>query len=307
MRSPRPRYFRAGLLLALACLVLPPAHAQIDRDGVDGDAYGPHDCARVRFEENGPTILRAETVATREAPSTGQLNAPIFSGDSVATNAEQRAEIQLAGGSVIRIDQSSRVVFTSLSYPHREIRDPTVLQLAEGNLRVEAAIDEPDAIRVDTAACAVHVLGDADVRIEIRGDRTYVSSRRGIVEIDAGGGALVVQGGMATEVLPGEAPLGARPFNTFRTDDFDHWGAAREKRSAVVNDAASPSNPVSRRPLVHSDRDKMEGASERWKGVYRQMAQPRPTRLQAPPAAETPREKQLEKPATDDSSHRDAP
>jgi hypothetical protein len=239
MNPPRSRYSGTGLLLVLGFLLVPPAHAQTGRTDPYGDGYGAGEFARARYEENGFTIVRAETTAMQEFPSSGRVNAPIFAGDSVFTDTGQRAEIQLAGGSVVRIDQGSRLVFLSLSASYRETRDNTVLQLAKGSLRFEAAVDEREAFRVDTPACEVYLLGDAVVRIEERGDRTRIAVRRGVAEVATDQGAILVRGGMETEVISGERPRDSKPLNTFLADEFDRWVAGREEEFAVRGDADS--------------------------------------------------------------------
>jgi hypothetical protein len=221
------------LLAILSLTVSAELHAQEAEP--PEDAYAAGDYGRLRHQENGATLVREETGAAREFPTSGDVNAPIFPGDTLVTGPDQRAEVQLASGSVVRIDEGSEVTFLALPQPYGEIADDTVIQLAEGTLRLAALVAETEGFRVDTPAATAWVLGDSDVRIEVRGGATYVQSRRGLVEVVAGGDSVLLRGGMSTEISDGSTPRDPEPFNTFLADRFDRWVEEREATYAVTN------------------------------------------------------------------------
>ena len=95
-------------LLILGITALPVA-AQAENDEAYEDEYSSGNFGRVRYQENGVTILRAPSADAPEFEDSATVNAPIFPGDIVRTGSDQRAEIQLAGGTVVRVDRAAEV------------------------------------------------------------------------------------------------------------------------------------------------------------------------------------------------------
>jgi hypothetical protein len=198
--------------------------ALYEEDGYQGGDYG-----RVRFQENNVTIVRAATGDLPESEELATLNSPIYPGDSISTYADQRAEVQLAGGTLIRVDAISKVTFQSLPDPYAEYPDNAIVQLSYGAVQLSARVSDKEEFRVDTPAASVYLLGDGDFRVEVDDDgRTRVLSRRGVAEIVSEGGSVLVRGGMRTTVYAGFVPDDPSSFNTFVMDDFDRWVRNRE-------------------------------------------------------------------------------
>ena len=93
----------------------------------------------MRHADGGVTILRAAATAESAGPEQAGINSRVFPGDVLSTDPSQRAEIELAGGTVVRVDAASGLTFLALPDPYAEFADNTVLQLAEGALRVGSA------------------------------------------------------------------------------------------------------------------------------------------------------------------------
>jgi len=218
----RGRLLLATTALLLVAAVPPPLRAQetapVTNEYADGD-YG-----RVRYQINGLTIRRGAL----NYEGAADLNSPVFPGDSIVTGHDQRAEIELAGGTVVRIDRNSNVTFLALPSPYASFKDNTVLQIAEGSLRIDARIDSDGEFRIDTPDASVYLLGDGDFRIEATGGSTRAISRRGVAEVVGAGGSVLVRGGMRTTVVNSGLPDAPEPFNTFGTDSFDRWVAERQ-------------------------------------------------------------------------------
>ena len=218
-------------LTALVALLLAggPALGVGTADGDYGDEYRSGDYGRVRDAERGVTLVRADWNQEQAVRDEGGINAPVFPGDRVTTEDDQRVEVQLADGTLVWIDRHSDVTFLALPDPYAEVTDHAVLQLADGRLRLAAALRDDEELRVDTPAASVYPVGDADVRIEVgAGGRTRVFSRRGVVEVVGGGASVLLRGGMRTEVEPGTMPDDPEPFNTFSGDGFDQYVERRE-------------------------------------------------------------------------------
>jgi hypothetical protein len=198
--------------------------AVYEEDGYQGGDYG-----RVRFQESDVTIVRAAAGDLPGSEELATLNSPIYPGDSISTYADQRAEVQLAGGTLIRVDAVSQVTFQSLPDPYAEYPDNAIVQLSYGAVQLSARVTDKEEFRVDTPAASVYLLGDGDFRIEVDDDgRTRVLSRRGVAEIVSEGGSVLVRGGMRTTVYAGFVPDDPSSFNTFVMDEFDRWVRDRE-------------------------------------------------------------------------------
>lgn len=225
------RYLERLLTIASIALVLVAAPVVARAETADPEAYGDGyqrgDFGRVRHLDPSATIIHAdEEVGTEKA----SLNDPVLPADAVVTGEDERAEIQLANGTLVRIDEISDLVFTSLPDPTARYQDNVVLQLRSGVIRVQARIGSKDEFRIDTPAASVHLLGDGDYRIEVgRDGRTRVVSRRGVAEVVGQDASVLVRGGTRTEARPGAVPEDPRPYNTFAEDRFDEWVDARER------------------------------------------------------------------------------
>jgi hypothetical protein len=226
MRS-SPRW-TIPILLAWAAVAMPVA-SQVQADPGDAEAYGDDyrtgDYGRVRHVEGALTLLREEP----GAESDGEVNSPVFPGDGVLTAGADRAEIELAGGVLVRIDGATELRFLALPDPYATVRDNTVLQLSAGTIRLTGSLDGEQEFRIDTPAASVYLLGDGDFRVDVddRG-RTRVESRRGVAEVVGRDGSVLVRSGMRTEVVVDDVPRDPIAFNTFASDSFDRWVERRE-------------------------------------------------------------------------------
>ena len=91
-----------------------------------------------------------------------------------------RLEIELASGSVVRVDRATDVAFLALPDPYSEFSDNTVLQLAEGTIQATAYLGDSEEFRIDTPTASIYLLGDGDFRIEVdpQGRTRVISTSR---------------------------------------------------------------------------------------------------------------------------------
>ena len=251
------RCTKISLILAAALSIgASPILAQAEDSETYDDDYRAGDYGRVLFEENGGAIVRA--IANDVTDGDDQLtpNAAIFPGDTVRTGSRQRVEIQLSGGTLVRVDRGTDLAFLSLPNPSAQVADNSILKLSSGSLQLAARVKNRDEFRIDSPAASVYLLGDGDFRVEVGSDgTTRVQSRRGVAEVVGEGGSVLVRGGTRTTVVPGAVPDDPRTFHTFASDDFDNWIAGREEgerireRAAVAGDTeAYEELPVETRP-----------------------------------------------------------
>jgi len=220
------RTMTSAAALTLALGFGTPVLAQADDPNGYGDGYQSGAYGRIRSADGGATILRAD--AERDEPDAAGVNAPLFPGDTLRTNGSQRVEIQLAGGTIVRVDRSGEVVFQSLPNPSSKYRDNTVLALNAGTLRIASRLGEKDEFRIDTRAASIYLLGEGEFRIA-SDDRglTQVASLRGVAEVVGNETSVLVRGGMQSAAVAGSAPETPRAYTAFASDGFDRWCDAR--------------------------------------------------------------------------------
>ena len=132
----------AAAMLAMLTALRGPAFAQATDPEGYGDGYGSGDYGRIRSADSGATILRANTESGES--DRASVNAPLFPGDLLRTADGQRVEVQLAGGSMVRIDTGADVLFQSMPNPSAKFQDNTVIGLKEaGAQRVYAGCVHP--------------------------------------------------------------------------------------------------------------------------------------------------------------------
>jgi hypothetical protein len=226
----------AALTLVLGAAV--PAVAQTDDPDAYADAYQAGDYGRVRFEEGGASILRAD--GTTDTGDRAGVNAPIFPGDTLRTDGNGRGEVQLANGTLLRLDHDSELLFQALPEPGAKYQDNSVLVLSNGVLRVASRVNGKEEFRVDSRDASVYLLGDGDVRIDAnaRGG-TRVTSFRGVAEVVGNDSSVLVRGGTGTTVIAGSAPNEPQPASAFAADGFDQWCASRDGAYRTAPDVAS--------------------------------------------------------------------
>ncbi len=220
------RTMTSAAAVTLALGLSTPVLAQADDPNGYGDGYQSGAYGRVRSADGGATIIRAD--AESAEPDAASVNAPLFPGDTVRTNGSQRVEIQLAGGTIVRLDRAGEVVFQSLPNPSAKYRDNTVLALNAGAMRIASRLGEKDEFRIDTRAASVYLLGEGEFRIESN-DRgvTQVASLRGVAEVVGNETSVLVRGGMQSVAVAGSTPETPRAYTTFASDGFDRWCEAR--------------------------------------------------------------------------------
>ena len=218
-------------ILAIGLFAAAPAQ---DDSEVYGDGYGEGNFGRVRYLENGATFLRAGPEGgERFGDGEPAANSPVFPGDAIRTGRDQRVEVELASGSILRLDRDGEIAFQALPRPGAAYRDNTILSLAVGALRVTSRELDDEDFRIDTPSSSVYVLGEADVRVDVdRSGATRVFSRRGVAEVVGEGGSVLVRGGTRTVVEPGAMPLDPRAWSTLAGDGFDSWCNARDREYA---------------------------------------------------------------------------
>jgi hypothetical protein len=220
-----------------------PAHGQAADENGYGDGYQSGAYGRVRSADAGGTIVRADTESAES--ENASVNAPLFPGDTLRTDGNQRVEVQLAGGSTVRLDHGGEVVFQSLPTASAKFQDNTVLALNAGVMRITSRLHDRDKedFRIDTRDASVYLLGEGEFRI-VTDDRggTRVASLRGVAEVVGNEASVLVRGGMITSVVAGSTPDQPRAYSAMASDGFDRWCASRDDAERVHDSYAAQGN-----------------------------------------------------------------
>jgi hypothetical protein len=194
------------------------------------DEYQSGDYGRVLSADQGGRIIHENPDPTEPPEETLIRNAPVFPGDRVVTSAHQRVEVELAGGSLVRLDDGSELLFQALPDPYAGYRDNTILSLNAGSLNVRTSDLGEDTFRVDTPSASIYLLGDGEFRIDLLSSgETVVRSRRGVAELSGDGGSVLVRSGMEAVAYAGAYPSEPSSYSTSAADRFDRWIRSRDE------------------------------------------------------------------------------
>ncbi len=222
MRVHRP----SAVLLALLLLAAPagtaaqetyPAANVDSLAAPEGAAY-----ARVRHLEGRVSLFADSGLLDDEV----DINTPVGPGDVLETEAGSRLELQLADGSLVRLDESSRLSILALADGQIRYENRTLLSLDAGAVAVELSSFDPDdkVFRIDTDAATVFLLEDGSYRVDAgAGGGTQVRSRAGVAEVLAADQSTLVRSGESTFVAPGYAADAPRVASTRGGDAFDRY------------------------------------------------------------------------------------
>src|SRR5262245_60590363 len=179
--------------------------AQVDDvDGLEADETGDDDAApirrvaRLRLVEGDVSFLRAGV--TEWAPAVENL--PLLEGDQLYVPQRARAEIQLSGGSFLRLSEQTTLSITELSdlASQFEVTEGTAVIVAD---RLNAG---KERLEVDTPNAALILAQDGMYRVNIRGpEQTDVSVRKGNVEVSTEDGSFRVREGYRLTVDTSDA------------------------------------------------------------------------------------------------------
>jgi hypothetical protein len=184
--------------------------------------------ARVRY---GDGELRVVREAGYDEPVS--INDAVFAGDEVITERQQRAELQLPDGAVVRLDGGTRLTVYDIGEPNEVTR--SILGVGYGSLQADVARAQGgEAFRIDTPSASIYPLEPSAVRVDVeRGDEVLVTVSRGRVEVAGTDGSVLVTTGERTRVRPGRSPLQPWDYLLASRDGFDRWVSSRGEAYAL--------------------------------------------------------------------------
>lgn len=152
------------------------------------------------------------------------INAPLMTGDRIATGANSRAEVQFDGSNLLRLGGGVEVSITQLEYNRIQTA------LAHGTVTFRVLRSSNTDIEVDTPSIAVRPskLGAYRIAVNDAGE-TEVTARSGEVEVFSPTGSQWVRSG---QTLMARGPANDPEFQMVRaagSDEWDHWNDSRDQ------------------------------------------------------------------------------
>jgi hypothetical protein len=151
-------------------------------------------------------------------------NRPMTTGDKLWADTGARAELRIGSGT-IRLDSSTGFSFLNLD-------DRTVqLQLTQGTLDIRVQrLGSDEIFEVDTPNQAFSILRPGQYRVQASedGNSTFVTVRSGEGEATGGGQTYSIHSG-ERGTFTGTDYINADVASAGGSDEFDNWGAARDR------------------------------------------------------------------------------
>jgi len=211
---------RPALLAAVAALILPlaPHAAFAQADDVTGAGAGVG-VARISLIEGSVAVQRGDATT----PSAAVVNAPVLGGDFLTTGDASRAEVQIDGGTLVRLGENAQLRFTHLD------TDARAMQLAEGTIDLRLLRGTDGSSDIDTPSVTVRPRAGGSYRVTVTTDgRTLVTVRSGDAAIVTPQGDQALAPGTT---LVAEGPSSNPAITTqdvIALDDFDRFNQDRD-------------------------------------------------------------------------------
>lgn len=220
MKSKKLWYVIALSALCLVATKIAVAQEQAPPPGAADQEQGPPPgAARVSMIKGEVSTMRGDSGEWVAAV----VNAPVVQGDTVATAARSRAEVQVDYANVLRMDQSSDVNVADLTQKHIQ------LQVASGVIDYTVFKGAEADEEIDTPNMAVLPLGEGVYRIQIDSDsQTELTVREGRAQVSTQQGSTTVERGQVIYIRGTDNPE-YQIANAAPNDEWDRWNNDRDR------------------------------------------------------------------------------
>lgn len=200
--------------------------------------------ARISHESGGALVRGTEDADWSYAT----INTIILPGDTLWIDQEGTLEVEMSGGSFLRMADRSKAELQTLP-PSASINAWT------GSFYVQRVSRSTGDVKVRTPAATINIDRDTQVRVDVVGEgSTTVSVRWGRVSVATDGGAPVeATNGQRVYIDPGLLPSNPVPFDKTIEDSFDSWNRERARLLALGDSALPTSVRVEQTPIGYSD------------------------------------------------------
>ncbi|HWC64934.1 MAG TPA: DUF6600 domain-containing protein, partial [Thermoanaerobaculia bacterium] len=209
-----------GLITAVLLAIAWPARAQ------DYPQYGDEEIqqtvARISFVEGDASYARGDDP---DGWQPAVMNVPMTLGDRVYTPDRARLELQVHGGTFVRLSADTDLTALNLTDDVKQFS----LTGGTASFRVRR-LHQDEVFEVDTPNVAVTFESPGDYRIDVDPDgNTRVAVRRGDATVAAAGGQIPVSAGSEISVQGFDNPY--YDVNDLAPlDDWDRWVTIRDTR-----------------------------------------------------------------------------
>ena len=231
MKSRKLWYLIALSTLCLVAARIAMAQEQGPPPEADGQEQGPPPGGADEQQGPAPGAARIGIINGQVSTMRGDsgewvaaiVNAPVMAGDTVATAAKSRTEVQLDFADVLRLSENADVKLADLSPKHIQ------LQVASGIIDYAVFKGSEANVEIDTPNMAVLPLGEGVYRLQIDADsQTQLTVRRGKAQVSTPQGSVNVDPGQVIYVRGTDNPeyqiAGAEA-----NDEWDRWNSERDR------------------------------------------------------------------------------
>jgi Family of unknown function (DUF6600)/FecR protein len=209
MKSKRAGWILGLIVAVIGIAVLPVAAQDETSTGV----------ARVSLIQGDVTTQRADSGTWVSAI----INTPLVPGDTIATGAGARAEVQLDYADVVRLDQNTEVKIADLT------RSRIQLQVARGLVDYVVVGGAGAASEVDTPNVAVEPSGTGVFRIDVNSaELSDVTVRKGEAQVATPQGSTTVNSGQQITIQGTQNPE-YQIADAQALDGWDRWNSGRNQ------------------------------------------------------------------------------
>jgi hypothetical protein len=155
------------------------------------------------------------------------LNAPLLTGDRVATGSHSRAELQFDRANFLRMGENTEVELADLENGHYQVR------LSRGILTYRLFSGARPNAEIDMPAVAVRPLQPGAYRVEVTGGgQTEITVREGRAEVASSQGTETLAPGrtLLVRLGPADSSIEAQDLRALDLDDWDRWNQQRDEQ-----------------------------------------------------------------------------
>ena len=214
---------RLWTLLPIAAAFLLPAFAS----GQARDEYGSEihqTVARISYIDGSASFARGDDPDNWQA---ADRNVPMTNGDRVYTGNRGRLELQIHGGSFVRLGTQTDLTALNLTDDTKQFS----VQGGVASFQVRR-LSQDEIFEIDTPNAAITIDRPGEFRVDVdRNGNTRVAVRSGQATVAAGGGQVPLRSGDEMDIDGIDSPR-YDIVALARPDGWDGWVQTREQRTA---------------------------------------------------------------------------
>ena len=223
---------RIALLAATAALIVPLI--SVSTAFADDDDTSNIGVARISLITGSVAVERGDATT----PTAAAINAPVLAGDYLTTGDDTRAEVEISGGTAVRLGSDVQLRFTHLD------NDARALQLAAGTIELRLLRGTDGSSDIDTPSISIRPRSSGSYRITVTPDgQTLVTVRSGDAEIVAPqgdeslatGSTLVASGPASSPTIVSQDAVALDEFDGFNQERDSLFEQAQAQNGSAVD------------------------------------------------------------------------